>query len=144
MFQNRARLLSLLPAMNHLTQSHVHEAVALLCNKTVRTPVLYSSKISEFLSQQFGTKRSLQAFLKCENLQRSGSFKYRGALHSLLKLSYEQLRKGVVTYSTGKFMKQIFRRPCCRRMPVTDNWLNRKSCVSTCFCLEDVISTERV
>ncbi|KAI3578142.1 phosphoribosylglycinamide synthetase [Fusarium oxysporum f. sp. albedinis] len=39
--------------------------------------------------------------LKCENLQLSGSFKYRGALNKLLRLSPEQLDRGLVTYSTG-------------------------------------------
>ena len=40
-------------------------------------------------------------FLKCENLQRTGSFKLRGALNKILLLSAEQRERGVVTSSTG-------------------------------------------
>ncbi|KAG7407167.1 L-threo-3-hydroxyaspartate ammonia-lyase [Fusarium oxysporum f. sp. rapae] len=39
--------------------------------------------------------------LKCENLQFSGPFKYRGALNKLLRLSPEKLDRGLVKYSTG-------------------------------------------
>lgn len=39
--------------------------------------------------------------VKCENLQRSGSFKFRGALNAVLSLTPEQRRQGVVTHSSG-------------------------------------------
>ena len=41
------------------------------------------------------------AHFKCENLQRTGSFKIRGALNKLLLLTSEQRERGVVTSSTG-------------------------------------------
>jgi threonine dehydratase len=40
-------------------------------------------------------------FLKCENRQHSGSFKFRGACHALLSLSAEERRRGVLTASSG-------------------------------------------
>lgn len=53
------------------------------------------------------TSRSLDALVgcsivfKCENLQRSGSFKARGALNTLLQLDADELRLGVTTHSSG-------------------------------------------
>lgn len=53
------------------------------------------------------TSRSLDALVgcsivfKCENLQRSGSFKARGALNTLLQLNADELRLGVATHSSG-------------------------------------------
>ena len=41
------------------------------------------------------------AYIKCENLQLGGSFKLRGALNALSKLTCEQKAKGVITYSSG-------------------------------------------
>lgn len=40
-------------------------------------------------------------FFKCENLQKTGSFKARGALHAVLSLSPEEATRGVVTHSSG-------------------------------------------
>jgi len=40
-------------------------------------------------------------FFKCENFQRTGSFKFRGAYNALAQLSEEQKRQGVLTYSSG-------------------------------------------
>ena len=45
--------------------------------------------------------RSLKLFFKCENYQKTGSFKYRGASHFLAKLQNHELSRGVVAYSTG-------------------------------------------
>ncbi|WP_169567396.1 threonine ammonia-lyase [Sneathiella limimaris] len=46
-------------------------------------------------------KSGLKAFLKLENLQASGSFKIRGALNTVLSLTEEELRRGLVTASGG-------------------------------------------
>lgn len=40
-------------------------------------------------------------FLKCENLQRTGSFKFRGALNALASLSPDEQKRGVITHSSG-------------------------------------------
>src|SRR4051794_33963156 len=58
-----------------------------------RTPVL--------TSRLFNEDSGVSCFFKCENLQRGGSFKMRGASNFLLSLSEEQHRRGVVTYSSG-------------------------------------------
>lgn len=57
------------------------------------TPVEFSSILSQ--------KGNCQVYLKLENLQLSGSFKFRGALNKLLSLSQEDRAKGVVTASSG-------------------------------------------
>lgn len=58
-----------------------------------RTPVMTSRSIDE--------RAGLRVFLKCENLQRSGAFKIRGAANLILSLSPEEITRGVVAFSSG-------------------------------------------
>ncbi|MET0336363.1 MAG: pyridoxal-phosphate dependent enzyme [Caulobacter sp.] len=58
-----------------------------------RTPVLHSHRLDEILGGQ--------VFLKCENLQRIGAFKARGAHNAVFSLSDAEAAKGVVTHSSG-------------------------------------------
>ena len=58
-----------------------------------RTPILTSRTLDHIGGARF--------FLKCENFQRTGSFKFRGAYNALVRLSGEQRKAGVVTFSTG-------------------------------------------
>jgi threonine dehydratase len=58
-----------------------------------RTPVLTSSNLNELAGAQL--------FFKCENLQKTGSFKIRGATNAIFSLSEEEARRGVVTHSSG-------------------------------------------
>jgi len=64
-----------------------------------RTPLLSSRSISE--------KIGVEVRLKCENLQRAGSFKIRGAMNALLQLSEEQRRRGVVAFSSGNHAQGV-------------------------------------
>lgn len=64
-----------------------------------RTPVL----TSRLLDQLSGA----QLHFKCENFQRMGAFKMRGATNAILQLSDEQRRRGVVTHSSGNFAQAI-------------------------------------
>lgn len=52
-----------------------------------RTPVLSSALINE--------KLGAEIFFKCENFQKTGAFKFRGATNSILSLSEEEAAKGV-------------------------------------------------
>jgi threonine dehydratase len=52
-------------------------------------------------SHHLSSMAKANVFLKLENLQETGSFKFRGATHKVISLSPEQLRKGVVAASTG-------------------------------------------
>ena len=58
-----------------------------------KTPVLTSSSLDEMTETKL--------YFKCENFQRSGSFKIRGATNAVLQLTSKQLEKGVVTASSG-------------------------------------------
>ncbi len=58
-----------------------------------RTPVLSSGQ----LDKMFGCNM----FFKCENFQKAGAFKFRGATNAVLSLSEDEKRKGVVTHSSG-------------------------------------------
>jgi threo-3-hydroxy-L-aspartate ammonia-lyase len=58
-----------------------------------RTPVFTSRTLDE--------RCGARVFLKCENLQRAGAFKFRGALNAVLALPDEKRERGVVTFSSG-------------------------------------------
>ena len=64
-----------------------------------RTPVLTSTTINQITNSQ--------VFLKCENFQRTGSFKFRGAYNALSQLSEQQKHKGVLTFSSGNHAQGI-------------------------------------
>ena len=63
------------------------------------TPVLSSSLINEIAGAQL--------YFKCENFQKMGAFKMRGALNAVLQLSDEQKRNGVATHSSGNFAQAL-------------------------------------
>ena len=58
-----------------------------------RTPVLTSSSINKIVGGNL--------FFKCENLQKVGAFKFRGACNAVFSLTEEEARKGVATHSSG-------------------------------------------
>ena len=64
-----------------------------------RTPVMTSRSLDE----QCGNT----VFLKCENFQRMGAFKFRGAYNAMSQLSDEQKRKGVLAYSSGNHAQAV-------------------------------------
>lgn len=64
-----------------------------------RTPVLTSS--------QLDARTNASIFFKCENFQRTGSFKFRGAYNALSQLSEAQKKQGVVAFSSGNHAQAI-------------------------------------
>ena len=66
-----------------------------------RTPVLTSASVDEMAG--------CHLFFKCENFQKVGAFKARGAMNAALKLSAEQLKKGVATHSSGNHAQALAR-----------------------------------
>ena len=74
-------------------------ARARLADSVHRTPLLSSRTLSE--------RVGVPVFLKCENLQKTGAFKVRGALHRLLRLSDEERRRGVATISAGNHAQAV-------------------------------------
>ena len=63
------------------------------------TPVLTSRLIDE--------KVGAKIYFKCENFQRMGAYKMRGATHAILKLPLEKRNRGVVTHSSGNFAQAL-------------------------------------
>jgi len=71
------------------------QAREILSNYIHQTPLLKSRLLNELAG--------CDLFFKCENFQRAGAFKMRGAMHKLLSLSDEEQVKGVATHSSGNF-----------------------------------------
>ena len=82
-----------------VTYDDVVAAGRILAGKAHRTPVLTSRSVD--------ARAGAQVFFKCENLQRAGAFKFRGAYNALARLTAEQRRKGVVAYSSGNHAQAV-------------------------------------
>lgn len=72
---------------------HVRDASVRIAAHAVRTPVLANPSLDSMTGGR--------VFVKAENLQKTGSFKFRGAMNRLLALSTEEIRRGVITFSSG-------------------------------------------
>ncbi|MPV68435.1 threo-3-hydroxy-L-aspartate ammonia-lyase [Burkholderia sp. BE17] len=81
------------------TYDDVAAAAARLEGHAHRTPVMTSRTVDEALGAQ--------VFFKCENLQRMGAFKFRGAFNALSRFDAEQRRNGVVAFSSGNHAQAI-------------------------------------
>ncbi len=75
------------------TYADVEQAAQRLHGQAHRTPVLRSATADALLGAQL--------FFNCENFQRMGAFKFRGAYNALAQFNPEQKRAGVVTFSSG-------------------------------------------
>jgi threonine dehydratase len=82
-----------------VTYADVEAAAARLEGVAHRTPVATSSL--------FDARAGCQAYFKCENLQRMGAFKFRGAYNALAQLAPEQRRRGVVAFSSGNHAQAV-------------------------------------
>ncbi|HEX9828027.1 MAG TPA: pyridoxal-phosphate dependent enzyme [Flavobacteriaceae bacterium] len=82
--------------MNKDTLIKVHERIRPYIH---RTPVLTSQLLNDMSGANL--------FFKCENFQKMGAFKMRGATNAILSLSEEQRKKGVVTHSSGNFAQAL-------------------------------------
>ncbi|MFC7403490.1 threo-3-hydroxy-L-aspartate ammonia-lyase [Georgenia alba] len=81
------------------TYDDVAAAADRLTGHAHRTPVLRSRLLDAALDARI--------FLKAENLQRVGAFKFRGAFNTLARLASEQRRAGVVAYSSGNHAQAV-------------------------------------
>ncbi|MGS2586686.1 threo-3-hydroxy-L-aspartate ammonia-lyase [Streptomyces hebeiensis] len=77
----------------------VREAAVRLDGIARRTPVLTSRTLNALVGAE--------VFIKCENFQRVGAFKFRGAYNAVAQLPSEQLAKGVAAYSSGNHAQAI-------------------------------------
>src|SRR4051812_41462753 len=58
-------------------------------------------------SRLFDEAAGVNTHFKCENLQRGGSFKIRGAMNFLMSLNSSEKKRGVVTYSSGNHAQAV-------------------------------------
>lgn len=93
------------------TFDDVSAAAGRLAGHAHRTPVMTSRTIDE----EFGAR----VFFKCENLQRIGAFKFRGAFNALSKFDAEQRRGGAVAFSSGNHAQAIALSARLLGMPAT-------------------------
>src|SRR5512139_3817462 len=75
------------------TYSDIEQAHVTVQKFAHRTPVLTSSSINKIVGGNL--------FFKCENFQKVGAFKFRGACNAVFSLSEEDAKKGVATHSSG-------------------------------------------
>ena len=85
--------------MNLPTARDVYAASKRLQGVVFTTPVMKSSALNERLGAEI--------VFKCENLQYTGSFKFRGAYNALSGLSGQERRKGVLTLSSGNHAQAV-------------------------------------
>ncbi|TDC08418.1 pyridoxal-phosphate dependent enzyme [Nonomuraea longispora] len=82
-----------------VTLDDVRDAAARLDGVVHRTPVLRSRTLDELVGAE--------VLLKCENFQRVGAFKFRGAYNAVSRLPRGQLAKGVAAYSSGNHAQAV-------------------------------------
>ena len=77
----------------------VESAAAQIAGVAHRTPVATSRSVDE--------RTGARVFFKCENLQRAGAFKFRGAYNALSRLSADERRRGVLAFSSGNHAQAV-------------------------------------
>ena len=82
-----------------ITLDDVRAAAGRLRDRIHRTPVI--------TCRSFDEATGYSVFFKCENVQRAGSFKIRGALNKLLSLSAAERARGVVAFSSGNHAQGV-------------------------------------
>ena len=82
-----------------VTFESILRAVKALDGAAIKTPVLTSS--------QFDQLTGASVFFKCENFQRSGAFKFRGAYNAISSLDANQRKRGVIAYSSGNHAQAV-------------------------------------
>lgn len=83
---------------------YIHHTPVLTCqtiDNIASTPQQSSAFVGTEYEGQEPARPKFNIFFKCENYQKIGAFKARGAFHALSRLSKEELAKGVVTHSSG-------------------------------------------
>ncbi|HSU13862.1 threo-3-hydroxy-L-aspartate ammonia-lyase [Longimicrobium sp.] len=81
------------------TAADVRAAAGRLRGNANATPVMHSRTLDE--------RVGARVYLKCENFQRGGAFKFRGAFNAVSRLSDEERARGVLTYSSGNHAQAV-------------------------------------
>jgi threonine dehydratase len=82
-----------------VTLADIHQAHTRIEHIINRTPIMTSRTMNEMSRAEL--------FFKCENFQRAGAFKARGATHALSRLTDEEKKRGVVAHSSGNHAQAL-------------------------------------
>ena len=82
-----------------LTLELIKQAAARIAGRVHRTPVV--------TSRSFNEAAGCEVFFKCENLQRAGAFKARGATNKILSLTDDEKKRGVIAVSSGNHAQAV-------------------------------------
>jgi len=82
-----------------ISVEHVQQAAKMIKGAVIKTPLIYSSSLSNMFDGEI--------YLKLENLQKTGSFKIRGATYSILSHKDETGHGGVVAASAGNHAQGV-------------------------------------
>lgn len=82
-----------------LTIDRIKEARERIGSRIQRTPVMTSRQFNEVVGKE--------VYFKCENLQRAGAFKIRGATNKILSLNADQKSRGIVAFSSGNHAQAV-------------------------------------
>src|SRR5436305_5854187 len=82
-----------------LTIDLIKQAASRIAGRVHRTPVV--------TSRSFNEVAGCEVFFKCENLQRAGAFKARGATNKILSLSDDEKKRGVIAVSSGNHAQAV-------------------------------------
>lgn len=82
-----------------LTFELITQAASRIAGRVHRTPVI--------TSRSFNERSGREVFFKCENLQRAGAFKARGATNKILSLSDDEKQRGVMAVSSGNHAQAV-------------------------------------
>ena len=85
--------------MANFKYNYIEQAFSVIKSKIVKTPLVTNDYINKLTENN--------VYFKLENFQITGSFKYRGALHKILKLSELNKKKGVIAYSSGNHAQAV-------------------------------------
>jgi threonine dehydratase len=101
--------------MTQPTFADVESAAQQIAGAAHHTPIATSRSVN--------ARTGAEVFFKCENLQRAGAFKFRGAYNALSRLSADERRRGIATFSSGNHAQaialagQLLDIPCVIVMP---------------------------
>jgi len=87
-------------------KQQIEEAAARIKKYIHHTPTLTSANLDELLG--------CRMFFKCENLQKAGAFKSRGAVNAVFLLDEDEIKKGVATHSSGNHAAALARAAALR------------------------------
>jgi threonine dehydratase len=87
------------PPPSRPTFADIQDAARQIAGVAHRTPVVTSRTVND--------RTGAEVHFKCENLQRAGAFKFRGAYNAMSRLSSDERRRGVLTFSSGNHAQAI-------------------------------------